>query len=548
MRGSRAARSARARTEAANSAAVAPKAASSSPSPTASRVPTGVNGALVSRSATSAPTRRGEQVGPVLRAVEAAHVPVVGVEHHVLARDDAIGRERERHAAGGGVAGQGGDDEMRVGLHDLAHDVVDRLQVQPRRDRRIVGGLDHVQMDAIGEEIGAAHEHEDLGLTPQTCEQVGVAQAPALLRAHRAVVEVEAQIADLRVLLVDDLAEGVPVGQRGVDGHRDLGRVDRDAGEGERARRGELVAHGSLEVGDPDGAVRRRAADRAVARGDDGAGLAAQPALAVDAEEVKRRRADRVEHAGVTLRGTQPAYDRVRRVGGPVDGAHLLGHERAVLAADPHAGRTRLGDALHRFDDRLDRGAADLVAIQAALAGRPHGERPAGPDRPGVEVAVGLEDGDAPVAGTHLDGPVQRGGPAVPRRTGVHDQAAMRRPDGLRDELLEHRAHDEIGPVSRDRRLHRLGRVDHRHLDLVPELREGDPGALAEAVVSGGEEEDAHSSKEVRATRFDPVRPRTRAWSARRYWSSWSTVQASGALSSRQRCTFEPWRMRPSET
>jgi hypothetical protein len=38
-------------------------------------------------------------------------------------------------------------------------------------------------------------------------------------------------------------------------------------------------------VGDPDGAVRRRAADRAVARGDDLAGLAAQLALGVDAEE-----------------------------------------------------------------------------------------------------------------------------------------------------------------------------------------------------------------------------------------------------------------------
>ena len=47
-----------------------------------------------------------QQVGPVLGAVEAAHVPVVGVQHDVLARDHVVGRERERHAAGRGVAGQ----------------------------------------------------------------------------------------------------------------------------------------------------------------------------------------------------------------------------------------------------------------------------------------------------------------------------------------------------------------------------------------------------------------------------------------------------------
>ena len=37
-------------------------------------------------------------------------------------------------------------------------------------------------------------------------------------------------------------------------------------------------------------------------------------------------------------------------------------------------------------------------------------------------------------------------------------------------------------------------RVDHRHLDVVPELGERDPRALAEAVVGGDEEEDAHVS------------------------------------------------------
>jgi hypothetical protein len=263
---------------------------------------------------------------------------------------------------------------------------------------------------------------------------------------------------------------------------------------------------------------------------------------------VELGRADAVAHAGVTLRGTQLAHDRVRRVAGPVDGADVLGHERAVLAGDSHARRRRLRDALHRLDDRLDGGAANLVAIEAALAGRPRRERAAGPDLAGVELAIRLEHGHAPLLGAELDRPVQRGGPAVAGRAGVHDQAAMRRPDGLRDELLEHRADDEVGSMPRDGRLHRRSRVDHLDRHVVPELGERDPGALAEAVVGGGEEEDAHSPKEAQSAPFDPVRPRTRLRPGPAYWSSWSTVQASGALSSRQRWTFEPWRMRPSET
>ena len=40
------------------------------------------------------PDPAGQQVGPVFGAVEAAHVPVVGVEHHVLACHYLVGRER----------------------------------------------------------------------------------------------------------------------------------------------------------------------------------------------------------------------------------------------------------------------------------------------------------------------------------------------------------------------------------------------------------------------------------------------------------------------
>ena len=118
-----------------------------------------------------------------------------------------------------------------------------------------------------------------------------------------------------------------------------------------------------------------------------------------------------------------------------------------------------------------------------------------GPDIAGVDVAVGLEHRHAPLAHAELDRPVQRRRSAVAPRAGVHDQAAMLRPDRLRDHLLEHRAHDQLRPVLADRRLHRGGRVDHRDRHLVAELGQRDPGALAEAVVRRHQEQDPQRSR-----------------------------------------------------
>ena len=95
-----------ARTPARKRSAVSPNASSSRPISTARRVPIGSNGAEVSSRGHVRADAARQQVGPVLRAVQAAHVPVVGVEHDVLARQHVVGGERERHAAGGRVAGQ----------------------------------------------------------------------------------------------------------------------------------------------------------------------------------------------------------------------------------------------------------------------------------------------------------------------------------------------------------------------------------------------------------------------------------------------------------
>ena len=324
-------------------------------------------------------------------------------------------------------------------------------------------------------------------------------QASALLGAHRAVVEVEVQVADAGVLLVGDLAEGVPRGQRRVDRHGDLRRVELGAREGERPRGRELEEGllwrvAALEVRDPDGAVDGRSADRAGALGDDLARTAAQYPLVMDAEEMELRALDRVEHPGVALGGADLADHAVGALRVPVDRADGLAHQRARPAG--HSRGVELGrfaavdDPAHRLHERLDRGAADLVAIEAALPDLARAEVACGPHSAGVELAVGLEHRHPPLAHPELDRPVQRRRSAVAPRTRVHDQTAMPGPDRLGDQLLQHRAHDQLRAVLADRRLHRGGRVDHRDRHVVAELGQRDPGSLTEAVVRRHEEQD----------------------------------------------------------
>jgi hypothetical protein len=73
----------------------------------------------------------GEQIGPVFGAVEPAHVLVVGVQNGVTARQHVIGCERQRYSSGGGVADQRRDHEVGVSVDDLAHKIIDRVEVAP---------------------------------------------------------------------------------------------------------------------------------------------------------------------------------------------------------------------------------------------------------------------------------------------------------------------------------------------------------------------------------------------------------------------------------
>ena len=444
----------------------------------------------------------GQEVGPVLGAVQAAHVPVVGVQHDVLVRDDMVGRQRQRYAAGAGVSGERRDHEVRVGLHDSSHDVVDRVQVQPRLGGGVVGRLDDVEVDAVGEEVLPAHQHDDLRPPKRARVLVRIEQAPALLDAHGAVVELEAQVADAGVLLVGDLAVGLAVGQRRVERDERLGNVEFMAGEGKSARSRQLeggsVGRGRLlQLRDPDRAVRGGAADRAVALGDDLARTAAQRALGVGAEEVERGPPDFVQHPGMALGGADLAHDGLGAVRAPVDRPDVLRHQRArpahrpwITGLDPPGPLEPLRDLVDRLDDRLDGRTTNLVAVQAALAGTVDREGPRRPDVAGIDVARSLEDGDAPRARGELDRPIQRRRATVAHRTRVQDQAAMLGPDRLRDHLLEHRAHDQLGMVLGNGGLHGGGGVDDRDGHSVTELAQLDPRALAEAVVCRYEEED----------------------------------------------------------
>jgi hypothetical protein len=65
------------------------------------------------------------------------------------------------------------------------------------------------------------------------------------------------------------------------------------------------------------------------------------------------------------------------------------------------------GDLVDRLDERLDRDAAGLVAVEAALAHVARRKAAAGPDVAGVGFAVGLEHGHPPLLLAQLDRPVE---------------------------------------------------------------------------------------------------------------------------------------------
>jgi hypothetical protein len=79
------------------------------------------------------------------------------------AAPDLVGGEREHEAPGRGVPRERGDREPVGGGQDRLYQVVDRVDVSPGLRRGIAGRLDHVQMDAVAEDVSrpAEHDHPD---------------------------------------------------------------------------------------------------------------------------------------------------------------------------------------------------------------------------------------------------------------------------------------------------------------------------------------------------------------------------------------------------
>ena len=219
--------------------------------------------------------------------------------------------------------------QLPVRGQDLEDEVVHRLDVAPR----FLGGmgrcLDHVEVDAVRPEVGAAgqHQHADRSAAGRRDR---IAERQALRRAHRAVAEGEVQHADATALLVAHRAPGGAV-DHGIRGERQV----RDAGEplakdlhGRQLERRARVRVDALQMGDPDRAVDRPAQDCAVAGRHDGR------------REPRPRNARRAALPGARRTGGRacPARRRARRASRPRRGP-CAGWSRCRRATSRWPGR-----------------------------------------------------------------------------------------------------------------------------------------------------------------------------------------------------------------
>ena len=256
----------------------------------------------------------GQDVGPVLRAVQ-AHRLVVRVEDDTVAGDDLIGAERHHHAAGSGAAAEGGDDELAGAADDLPADVVDGVDVAPRLHRRGRRSVDDVEVDAVGEHVAAA-DHQHLGVLGDGVAQ-GRRQSAALTGRHGPVVEVE-------LSTPTSPSRRYPISRRPRHVGRDVARlVERlqhvghaaeAAGQGHRGRQLHAVVD-DADLADPDAAVAGVDEHGVMVATGDRAGLTGQHRPGMGVEHSERDVAERRAHARGSVGGPDPAHDRGRVVG-----------------------------------------------------------------------------------------------------------------------------------------------------------------------------------------------------------------------------------------
>ena len=307
-------------------------------------------------------------------------------------------------------------------------EIVDRIDVPPGFGGRIDARLDHIEINAIRPEISAAQQSDDPGRARAGVKK-RVAQPGALGRAHRSIVEIEREIANLILLGINDLTERAIIGWR-IDRQwrlrhaakqrsQDLRRRQLDPGDRKKpdiaepvadARLGEAGLVLGLQMGDPDGAIDCADADRAVAPGQNLAGGALEALLLMHPVEVASFAKQRAEDARSTVRRADLSHDHRRIVPHPVDGTVGLPHRWAQTTAHiwrligQLLGTPGAGPELPRFDpgDRFKHtaqgGLGDLTTIEAALRGRIclHGKLMRGPNCAGIELVSCFQDRHAP--------------------------------------------------------------------------------------------------------------------------------------------------------
>ena len=274
-------------------------------------------------------TRR-QQIGPVFGAEQVAHVLVVRVHQHTIARPDEIGCTGQEATASATVALNGGNGQVAVGTNDRFGQIVDGVDVGPRLVSRTFCCFDQVEMDAIRPEVAATHQYDHLRW-PLRRPAIGFKQALALLRTHGTVGELEVEVADRIVaailtdarLLVADVLPGLVPG-RPPACQRLLGHDGTLFGKSQRRR--QLDAFPTLDVPDPHGAIGCRPTQGGLSTCDDVSGPTSQQALFKTVEQMARLAKQGVGHAGKAIRGIELGQHNSTGIPRPVDDSVALFH------------------------------------------------------------------------------------------------------------------------------------------------------------------------------------------------------------------------------